>query len=309
MIMPQRTNCGPSVHKFVILPSNFLSRRQIAAFTPASHPRNLPKTCPQAVADGVSAGKQLIGNPQKLPSKEDIVVQAFESVKAAWEAGIKRQRVELVLPLIGATDLDDWPGGIRQQFKAASPMVERLLRQLKTVPGLEGPLSAKILDDADAVGAWTGDNLALVLFPTAETLAEVRKITEARPNGLVLIVNPQWTTQGQVISDFGIFPWQKKSAMELIDTFSDGYAVQNLRINGDYVTWLYSYPNGWQVNVVQGPGESTCILQGTVRPSYKEVEAKLRSLPWSMSSKGLAERIVAEAEFNRRSVQGSPPKE
>ncbi len=40
----------------------------------------------------------------------------------AWQAGIRRQRVELLLPLIGATDLDDWPGGIRQQFKAVLPM-------------------------------------------------------------------------------------------------------------------------------------------------------------------------------------------
>ena len=40
----------------------------------------------------------------------------------AWQAGIRRQRIELLLPLIGATDLDDWPGGIRQQFKAVLPM-------------------------------------------------------------------------------------------------------------------------------------------------------------------------------------------
>lgn len=46
------------------------------------------------------------------------------AIEAAWQAGIKRQRIELLLPLIGATDLDDWPGGIRQQFKAAAPLVE-----------------------------------------------------------------------------------------------------------------------------------------------------------------------------------------
>ncbi len=40
----------------------------------------------------------------------------------AWQAGVRRQRVELLLPLIGATDLDDWPGGVRQQFKAVLPM-------------------------------------------------------------------------------------------------------------------------------------------------------------------------------------------
>jgi hypothetical protein len=48
-------------------------------------------------------------------SPEAQVSQAVQAIQAAWRAGITRQRVELLLPLIGATDLDDWPGGIRQQ--------------------------------------------------------------------------------------------------------------------------------------------------------------------------------------------------
>lgn len=52
------------------------------------------------------------------------ISQAVTAIEAAWKDGIKRQRLELLLPLIGATDLDDWPGGIRQQFKAAAPLVE-----------------------------------------------------------------------------------------------------------------------------------------------------------------------------------------
>lgn len=59
-------------------------------------------------------------------------------------------------------------------------MVEELLKSLKKLPGLEGPLSARILDDGDAVAAWEGARLACVLFPTGETLAEVRKIADAR---------------------------------------------------------------------------------------------------------------------------------
>lgn len=62
-------------------------------------------------------------------------------------------------------------------------MVEELLRELKKLPGLEGRLSARILDDGDAVAAWEGGALAAVLFPTAETLGEVRKIAEARRSG------------------------------------------------------------------------------------------------------------------------------
>ena len=39
--------------------------------------------------------------------------QAAAAIVSAWKDGVKRQHVELLLPLIGATDLDDWPGGIR----------------------------------------------------------------------------------------------------------------------------------------------------------------------------------------------------
>ena len=53
---------------------------------------------------------------------EETAQQAQAAALRAWQDGIKRQRVELLLPLIGATDLDDWPGGIRQQFKAVLPM-------------------------------------------------------------------------------------------------------------------------------------------------------------------------------------------
>lgn len=59
-------------------------------------------------------------------------------------------------------------------------MVEELLRGLKQLPGLEGPLSAKVIDDGDAVAAWEGARLAAVLFPTGETLGDVKRIAEAR---------------------------------------------------------------------------------------------------------------------------------
>ena len=58
------------------------------------------------------------------------------------------------LPGPTRADLDDWPGGIRQQFKAAAPMVEALLKGLKAKEELSGPLQAEIWDQGDAVGAW-----------------------------------------------------------------------------------------------------------------------------------------------------------
>lgn len=186
-------------------------------------------------------------------------------------------------------------------------MVEALLKQLKVLPGLEGSLTAQILDDADAVGSWEGENLAAIVFPTAETLKEVKRISERNPNALVLIINPQWSSSGQVVSDFGIFPWQRKAAADIVGSFTTSYALQPLRINGDSVRWLKTHPNGWQINVITGPGQTEVIIQQEERPTYQEVEAKLRSLSWTMSSMGLFDRIQAEAEFNRKSVQRPPP--
>jgi len=71
--------------------------------------------------------------PYNVPENpESTARQALDAVKRALKDGVYRQRIELMLPLIGATDLDDWPGGIRQQFKAALPMVEQILQGLKS---------------------------------------------------------------------------------------------------------------------------------------------------------------------------------
>jgi len=59
---------------------------------------------------------------------DETVQQATAAINAALADGYRLLDVEFLLPLIGATDLDDWPGGVRQQFKAAAPMVEDILR-------------------------------------------------------------------------------------------------------------------------------------------------------------------------------------
>ena len=49
-----------------------------------------------------------------------------------------------------------------------------MLRELKQAAGLDGRLTGSILDQGDAVGAWVSDNMAVVVFPTAETLKQAR---------------------------------------------------------------------------------------------------------------------------------------
>ena len=107
-----------------------------------------------------------------LPSgAAEQISQASASIEAAFRDGIHRQCIEILLqPESGS---DDWPGGIRQQWRVAQPIVESILRVIKTADGLQGPLSADIWDQGDAVGAWSGKSLAAVLFPTADSMDQV----------------------------------------------------------------------------------------------------------------------------------------
>jgi hypothetical protein len=277
----------------------------------AAPPRAGAEPSSSASSASPSSADAPVGNPLPLPvDSREAVDQAFESIRRAYAAGARRQRVDLVLPLIGATDLDDWPGGIRQMFKAASPMCEQLLRKLRTLKGLEGPLEARVLDAADAVGSWEGAALALVVFPTAETLGEVRRVAEERPGGLILMVNPQYNAP----DDFGFLPWVRAAATELVGSFENGYSLQEGRISGDSVRWLYTWREGeggvWQVSVATGPATARCVLQRAggqaARPGYAEVAELLRTLPWTMSSKSVFERGQAELRFIQESAKQVP---
>jgi hypothetical protein len=59
------------------------------------------------------------------------------------------------------------------------------------------PLCLLCCCQGDAVGAWSGDNLAGVLFPTADTIKQLRQLAERSPKApeLLLIFNPQWELQ------------------------------------------------------------------------------------------------------------------
>jgi len=69
---------------------------------------------------------------------------------------------------------------------------------------MQGRMGAEWMDETDCVGSWQNERLAAVLFPTADTLTKVRQLARVKgPHRLMLLINPQWQTDGQVVSDFG----------------------------------------------------------------------------------------------------------
>jgi hypothetical protein len=143
------------------------------------------------------------------------------------------------------------PGGIRQQFKAAVPLVEQILKEVKAMDGFGGKMDARILDQGDAVGLWENEAFGAVIFPTAESLGEVIQASERgnKSGGkeLFLLINPQWTMKGQLISDFGILPWQKAKNEKFVGEFQPSYVLRQTRIQGEDIRVLRIYPGPYQV--------------------------------------------------------------
>lgn len=230
------------------------------------------------------------------------VNQAAAALESAWKAGVKRQRIELLLPLIGATDLDDWPGGIRQQFKAIQPLVENILRSVKQVDGLQGPLTPELWDDGDAVACYRSEKLAAIIFPTASVVDRIRKMLEGpNPPELVILINPQWEGKGNLISDFGIGPW-RAAKEQFVATFNTSFWLRQQRIYGDQIRVLYAHPNQWQVHLQTPTGVNACIAARDALPTYQEIEDLLRARPDASINKSVSQRLQEEWEFNRKSL-------
>lgn len=256
-----------------------------------------------STVQSMQANTELEQPTHRIPQDADSVAQqALAACQRAFKAGVRRQQLELLLPLIGATDIDDWPGGVRQQFKAVLPMVESILQGLKGTPELQGPLQASIWDQGDAVGAWLGDKLVAVVFPTPETLPQATQAAgvDADEGKLALLINPQWQP-GQVISDFG-FGAKRRDCENFLGAFQDVYYLRQQRISGDEILVLRSYPDPWQVHLIKARGGDEFIHSQETKPSYRELEAILKGIQGSSSSQTWAQRLRSEFAFNRESL-------
>lgn len=225
----------------------------------------------------------------------------MRSLLTAYQAGMRTQSITLLLPLLYPTDLDDRPGGVREEFKAALPLVESILKELKKEEGLEGKLIPRILDDGDAVAVWEGDNISCVLLPTAETLKEVIDLEKSgKGQKLFLMINPQWSNKGQLIPDFGLFGRAAKE--EFVGKFAETYFLKQIRVEGESIRILRAYPSGFQVFAIDG---ADTFLLGTFeqQPTYDQIITAAKARPGSKASMTWLERAQSEFVFNQKSLQ------
>ena len=121
-------------------------------------------------------------------------------------------------------DEGEWPGGIRQQFRALRPLVDAFL------DGYDAPFLGFIESPADGLGLWSSQlqqapqqPFTLVTLVSNATFAPFVKLLEGKYGSkilddghMVIVVNPSWTTS----NDIGQF-WDKelkRKASQIIGT-------------------------------------------------------------------------------------------
>ncbi|GLJ28600.1 hypothetical protein SUGI_0563590 [Cryptomeria japonica] len=253
-----------------------------------------------ATAAGDQPVIQELSNPKML---EDMIQQARAAVENGLRDGKSRQMLQLLLPVDQRqlnfldTEPRDYPCGIREEFNACSRVVTSILQGLQVTEG-----SAKILSrpfgefenemDPMAVLYPTNSSVASIVFPISDSLKQIKSLAKDSEKRPVLIVNPQWRSTGQVVSDFGFGPW-KRQAEEFLASFEPVYVLLEQRVGeasnilsgvGGVVRILRFYPSDWQIYLMAWDGTSDLIGTTEKQPTYKElekfvVEARKR-IPW-----------------------------
>lgn len=176
-------------------------------------------------------------------SVQDQVRQASEALRRATDDGKHRHSIRLLLPLIGSTELDDWPGGARQMMEAASPLMQDILKRYGDVS-----IQTSMLDASDGVSvlmaqaAEAKDDSCSVLLPSADTLTKLQSLEkQVGPKRNLILVNPQWKRK----TDFSFFG--RNEQVHFAELFEPTFICGNLIVEGDQVRFLRSYPGPWRV--------------------------------------------------------------
>jgi len=206
------------------------------------------------------------GDMLKTPETlQEMMVDAANAVSSAMGQGVKRISVEVPLPITGGTELDDWPGGIKQKYGTLRPMVGEMMKVLNfTREEMEAKNFLGYVDDA--IGIWEGgDNLAVVCFPTTEVARELEQL--AASGKTVVVVNSQ----------FFIDPFSSQEGKDFDASLEKVYLLQSLNLKGPGLlpvkgVLLRTFPDPFTVARKVDGGDREVIATYDDKPERKILE-------------------------------------
>ena len=166
---------------------------------------------------------------RKPESIQAMMMEAGRSVLAyAKEEGdaTKICGVEVPIPVTGGTELDDWPGGIKQKYSVLRSMIIEMMKEMNfTTAEMETKNFLGQFGEDDAVGIWQSEEMkiSVISFPNPDCINTIKNM-QRNENDVIVLVNQQFFSGQNFNEDTALFDFIN-SKTEIVYQ----YEVQNQR--------------------------------------------------------------------------------
>ena len=134
--------------------------------------------------------------------------------------------VEVPIPVTGGTELDDWPGGIKQKFSVLRSMIIEMMKEMNfTTAEMETKNFLGQFGEDDAVGIWQCEEMkiSIISFPNPDCIKTIKNM-QRNENDVIVLVNQQFFSGQNFNEDTALFDFIN-SKTEIVYQ----YEVQNQR--------------------------------------------------------------------------------
>lgn len=158
--------------------------------------------------------------PESIEIMMEEVAQAISALLES-ENGSKLALVDVPLPVTGGTELDDWPGGVLQQYSVLQPMLKVSMKALNF--STTAINARDYLSKDDAVGIWGDKGITFVSFCTPEEIPILKeRISWSGSSERVIIVN----------NKFFLDPLSKDESKKFLANAQIAYKLEQLNMRG-----------------------------------------------------------------------------
>ena len=200
------------------------SSRNVVAFVPAASSK-LAQHMTHMTNAAAATASDTTDSIQMPLTFEEMIKLASSAVSDAYEQGITRQMVRVLLPRDPASgDLgvqyendavvsgrnqdnmvlvppdESWQGGSPQLYRACAPTAQEIIRRVSKDVGGVRLFEDRRVDESgvDGIGLWMSqsqnpaDDISCFVQPSQETIGAIEDISGQAGDRLVMLVNPQW---------------------------------------------------------------------------------------------------------------------
>lgn len=167
-----------------------------------------------------SSGEKMLDIPQSILL---MMQEAAQSVISAKDDGKPLVRIEIPLPVTGGTELDDWPGGIRQKYNTLRPLLCEMLKELNFSSTAINQQEFIPNGEDDVVGLWRDQGFQIICFPTLDSIEYINSCLKWADNSsTIVLVNQQ----------FFLDPLSRQVDKDFLETVETVYKLETVYSKG-----------------------------------------------------------------------------